>query len=85
MPASSSLYNQFGTAVPKRAAQPGDVICFKGRNMYASGIGHVGIITEANPKEIYFIHASVNKGITVDKLSSEYYRNRLVQIRRVLR
>jgi cell wall-associated NlpC family hydrolase len=85
MPASSSLYNQFGTAVPKRAAQPGDVICFKGRNMYASSIGHVGIITEANAKEIYFIHASVNKGITVDKLSSEYYRNRLVQIRRVLR
>jgi cell wall-associated NlpC family hydrolase len=85
MPASSSLYNNFGTAVSKRAARPGDVICFKGRNIHSPAIGHVGIITEAGPKEIYFIHASVNKGITVDKLSSEYYRNRLVQIRRVLR
>jgi cell wall-associated NlpC family hydrolase len=84
MPASSCNYQSFGKSVSRKAARPGDVICFKGRNIGSKTIGHVGIITEVNPKEIHFIHASVNKGITFDRLSSEYYRNRFLQIRRIL-
>lgn len=83
-PASSSLYKQFGQKVSKSACRPGDIICFNGRSIHASVIGHVGIIVESNPSDIYFIHASVNKGITYDRLSSSYYKPRFVQIRRIL-
>lgn len=83
-PASSSLFRHYGQKVSKAACRPGDVICFKGRNIHAAVIGHVGIIVESNPEDIYFIHASVNKGITYDRLSSSYYKPRFVQIRRVL-
>jgi cell wall-associated NlpC family hydrolase len=83
-PASSSLFRTYGSKVSRSACRPGDIICFKGRNQHSANIGHVGIIVEANPSDIHFIHASVNKGITYDRLSSAYYKPRFVQIRRVL-
>jgi cell wall-associated NlpC family hydrolase len=83
-PASSSLFRTYGSKVSRSGCRPGDIICFKGRNVHAASIGHVGIVVEANPADIHFIHASVNKGITHDRLSSAYYKPRFVQIRRVL-
>lgn len=84
MPASSSGYTNFGKKVSRKHARPGDVICFTGYSKKKRVIGHVGIITEVTPTEIYFIHASVSNGIRYDKLSSEYYRTRYIGIRRVL-
>jgi len=83
-PASSSLFRNYGSRVSRNACRPGDIICFKGRNINSGAIGHVGIVVEANATDVHFIHASVNKGITFDRLSSAYYRPRFVQIRRVL-
>lgn len=84
MPSSSSNYNHFGRGVSKKACRPGDVICFNGRKARSGRIGHVGIITEIKDNEIYFIHASVQRGVTLSKVSEAYYKPRFVTIKRIL-
>lgn len=84
MPSSSSNYSRFGRSVSKKACRPGDVICFNGRNANSGRIGHVGIITEIKDGEIYFIHASVQRGVTLSKVSEAYYKPRFVTIKRIL-
>lgn len=85
MPASSSDYVNFGQAVSKDSAKPGDIIVFKGYNAGGTGPGHVGMITEITANEIYFIHSANRGGIRYDKLSQKYYKDRFLFIRRVLR
>lgn len=82
-PSATTYYNH-GVKVHPAAARPGDVICFTGSNSRNRSIGHVGIITEVTPTEIYFIHASVHHGIRYEALSSAYYKMRFLQIRRIL-
>lgn len=81
-PASSSLFHNAGVHVPIAHARPGDVICFKGHSLSRRVMGHVGIITEVTPTEIYFIHSATSGGIRYDVLSSQYYRVRFMDIRR---
>lgn len=81
-PASSSLFHNAGIHVSLAHARPGDVICFKGHNSSRRVMGHVGIITEVTPTEIYFIHSASSGGIRYDVLSAPYYRIRFMDIRR---
>ncbi|MBM3920593.1 MAG: NlpC/P60 family protein [Sphingomonadales bacterium] len=81
---SATHYFNHGIKVHPSSARPGDIICFTGSNSRSRSIGHVGIITEVTPTDIYFIHASVNRGICFDAVSSHYYKQRFLQIRRVL-
>lgn len=80
----ATLYCKHGTGVSRDSARPGDVICFTGSNAYNRSIGHVGIITEVTPTEIYFIHSALNGGVRYDALGSAYYKARFLQIRRIL-
>ncbi|PHX91601.1 MAG: glycoside hydrolase [Flavobacteriales bacterium] len=80
-PSSSLFYNQ-GVHVNKSQARPGDIICFTGYNANRRIMGHVGIITEVSPTEIFFIHSAVKGGIKIDAVSSTYYRLRFMDIRR---
>jgi cell wall-associated NlpC family hydrolase len=84
LPPMATTYYQHGIPVTKEMARPGDVICFTGSNAYNRSIGHVGIITEVTPTEIYFIHSALNGGIRYDALSQAYYKQRFLQIRRIL-
>ncbi|MFZ9631929.1 MAG: NlpC/P60 family protein, partial [Bacteroidia bacterium] len=63
-------------------ARPGDVICFKGHSTSRRVMGHVGIITEVTPNEVYFIHSASSSGIRYDVLSAPYYKLRFMDIRR---
>lgn len=81
-PASSSLFHNAGIHIPISYARPGDVICFKGHSTSRRIMGHVGIITEVTPNEIYFIHSASSGGIRYDVLSAQYYRVRFMDIRR---
>ncbi|MFM8996037.1 MAG: NlpC/P60 family protein [Bacteroidota bacterium] len=76
------LFHNAGVHVPLAHARPGDVICFKGHSLSRRVMGHVGIITEVTPTEIYFIHSATSGGIRYDVLSSQYYRLRFMDIRR---
>jgi cell wall-associated NlpC family hydrolase len=81
---SATYYYNHGIKVHPTSARPGDIICFTGSNSRNRNIGHVGIITEVTPTDIYFIHASVSKGIRYESMNSAYYKARFLQIRRVL-
>jgi cell wall-associated NlpC family hydrolase len=80
----ATVYYKHGISVNKADARPGDVICFTGSNAYNRTIGHVGIISEVTPTEIYFIHSALNGGIRYDSLSLGYYKTRFMGIRRIL-
>jgi murein DD-endopeptidase / murein LD-carboxypeptidase len=83
-PASSSAIKTVGKEVKKDDARPGDIIYFTGRNAKTKKPGHVGIITEVKDGVIYFIHASVNLGISYSNHTTTYYSKRFLGIRRVL-
>ncbi len=86
--ASASQYLQ-GDKVSVEDAKKGDLIFFKGSNAKSKGVGHVGIICEANPDgkntTLRFIHASISNGITIDNYpETEYYRIRFIGIKRII-
>lgn len=83
-PASSSAIKTVGKEVKKSEVRPGDVIYFTGRNSKTKRPGHVGIVTEIKDGVIYFIHASVNKGISYATSEDVYYKKRFLGIRRVI-
>lgn len=85
---SSSQYLQ-GAKSSLPDAKKGDLIFFKGSNAKSKGVGHVGIIYEVNPDgkntTLRFIHASINKGITIDNYpESDYYRIRFIGVKHII-
>ena len=64
---------------------PGDILLFSGRGG-GSTVGHVAIAIDTDPATgvVTFIHASVSKGITIDKTSGAYYAKRYLGARRIV-
>ncbi|GAB4046342.1 hypothetical protein GCM10028810_24840 [Spirosoma litoris] len=83
LPHSSAAQGGVGEAVEKDAAQPGDLILFKGHSSGGSRIGHVGLITEVIGDQIKFIHSAWNGGVRYDYLNASYYQRRFMGVRRV--
>ncbi|MBX7227422.1 MAG: C40 family peptidase [Chitinophagales bacterium] len=82
-PVRAMDYAHFGEKVSKDCVQPGDVICFKGRSLSSSYIGHVGIVTAVDGDEITFINAASSKGISYAKTTNQYWAPRVVGFRRI--
>ena len=92
------VFNHFGIAVPRssrdftdvektvnlRKSKPGDLILFTGTDSTIREIGHMGIITENNGRDISFIHSTSGKayGVTVTPLN-KYYQGRFVKAIRI--
>ncbi|GAB4015957.1 hypothetical protein GCM10028808_42850 [Spirosoma migulaei] len=83
LPHSSAAQGNVGEAVDKEAAQPGDLILFKGHSAGGNRIGHVGLITEVIGDQVKFIHSAWNGGVRYDYLNASYYQRRFMGIRRV--
>ncbi|WP_246859493.1 C40 family peptidase [Spirosoma sp. KCTC 42546] len=83
LPHSSAAQGSVGEAVDKEAAQPGDLILFKGHSAGGNRIGHVGLITEVIGDQVKFIHSAWNGGVRYDYLNASYYQRRFMGIRRV--
>lgn len=85
--ASSSGQYQQGSKVKLKNTQIGDLIFFNGSQAGGSTVGHVGIIcgVSENGDTVNFIHASVQKGVTIDLYPGyDYYNKRFVGCKRVL-
>lgn len=65
-------------------AKPGDVIVFKGRNSKSNTPGHVGLVHHWENDTLYFVHSSVQKGVTIDHIHDPYYSRRFLQVRNVI-
>jgi cell wall-associated NlpC family hydrolase len=66
-----------GKPVMLEAIRPGDLVFFR---LESSRVNHVGIVLD--PRR--FVHASRSRGVVVDQLDNDYFRRRLVEVRRVL-
>lgn len=83
---SAAQYTQ-GDKVKVDDAQKGDLIFFKGSNASSKSVGHVGIITQTNEKRdtVWFIHASVQSGVTIDSYPGyAYYNTRFIGCRQII-
>jgi cell wall-associated NlpC family hydrolase len=78
--ASSRAQFQQGVNVSSAEAEPGDLVFFRGDGK----VSHVGIVTGEEDGKTYFIHASASRGVVIDCLEDDYFRQRLAGIRRIL-
>lgn len=82
IPRTSAAQSNYGKKVKRKNAQKGDLIFFStnGRGT----INHVGMITEVDGDEIFFIHSSVSRGVIISSVNEAYYAKRFKKIMRVL-
>lgn len=75
---------EFGKTVKLSELQPGDLMFFKGSNINASGVGHVGMVVEVVNGQIKFIHSSTSRGVIIDSFNgSRYYVPRYIKAKRL--
>ena len=83
----ASSRDQFkqGDEIKINKLRAGDLVFFTGRNS-KGGVGHVGIVTEAdNEKGTFkFIHAATSGGIRIDS-NKGYYEGRYLGARRIIK
>lgn len=84
LPRTSGEIANATQTIPLNEAQVGDFIFFKGRNLNQDRIGHMALIIENCNGELQMLHASVSKGITIDKYPDiYYYSKRFVKVGRL--
>lgn len=84
IPRTSSQQCRTGKKVNIEDLRPGDLVFFatgKSRRK----VTHAGLVTEVNNKRITFIHASTKAGVVESNLKSNYYMERFVNARRLLK
>lgn len=96
---TSYIYLQFGITLGRssrdqfldgdaitdtRGLMPGDLVFFSGTRA-SDRIGHVGIVTEADPETgcFRFIHAAMT-GIQIDRSDADFYQKRYIGARRIV-
>jgi len=82
MPADQCL---MGEDIRKEDVRKGDMIFFKGRNIYSNWIGHVGLAIEPDSDGVArFIHAeNPRTGVRIDRLDHMYYGPRFIRATRL--
>lgn len=80
LPRVSSDQATIGTKVAKTDLTAGDLVFFDTSGGNNSAISHVGIYIGDGK----FAHASLSRGVVVDKIDSSYYKPRYVTARRIL-
>jgi LysM repeat protein len=80
---SAEQAQQFDT-VGRTHLKTGDLVYFSGRHR-SKHVGHVGIVVEAKEDGNFeFIHASVQKGVTISSSTEPYYSKRFIKANRVI-
>ena len=83
LPRSSRDMARKGVEISLTNTQEGDLLFFKTRNK-RNEINHVGLVVTSNNGNIEFIHATLSAGVTVSKLSENYWNSAFVEARRIL-
>lgn len=85
LPYSSKGYGEYGREIELSEVMPGDFALFRGRSSSSTGIGHVALVVDVDENgQVFIIHATIHKGITIDNMSNQdYYTTRYLQVRRM--
>ena len=84
LPRSSSSMAKVGESVEKGSLKPGDLVFFKGRGR-RSGVGHVGMVVQANDSSVLMVHSSTSRGVVVEDITkSAYFKKRFIKAKRVM-
>lgn len=77
LPRTSASLAKYGRKQNKTALAPGDLVFFsaKGRG----GIDHVGMVTQVAQEKVEFIHATVSRGVRLDRLDVGYWKDRYIK------
>ncbi|RIY07624.1 NlpC/P60 family protein [Hymenobacter rubripertinctus] len=78
IPRSSNEQAVWGAPIRAQDLQPGDLVFF-GASPGSSTITHVGMVTEASPESVQFIHSSSSLGVIENALESDYYLSRFIR------
>lgn len=78
IPRSSNEQALWGDPVRPQDLRAGDLVFF-GASPGSSTITHVGLVTEASPESVQFIHSSSSQGVVESSLESDYYLSRFIK------
>ena len=78
IPRSSNEQAVWGIPVKPQDLQAGDLVFF-GASPGSGTITHVGLVTEASPESVQFIHSSSSLGVVENSLESDYYLSRFIK------
>ena len=84
LPGCAQTIAHCGKYIKKSELKKGDILFFKSRNIRNPRIGHLATVSEIKNGEVFFIHASV-KGIRITSLNSNYYKQRYITARRIVK
>ena len=73
-----------GKPVPAGQARKGDLVFFRGSNWQHPGVGHVGLVISNPGERLTFIHASCNRGISIENIDAVYYKHRFLKVCRIV-
>lgn len=83
LPRRSKDMARKGEKISLSNTQEGDLLFFKTSNR-RNEINHVGLVVMSDDGNIEFIHATLSAGVTVSKLSENYWNSSFVEARRIL-
>lgn len=78
IPRSSNEQALWGNPVKPQDLKAGDLLFF-GASPGSSTITHVGLVTEATPEGVQFIHSSSSSGVIENSLETDYYLSRFIK------
>lgn len=83
LPRSSKAMSKIGKKTKRKKAKVGDLVFFKTPGK-GRGINHVGLVVNADGRDIKFIHSTSSRGVIVTSLNEKYWKKSFKFVKRVL-
>lgn len=82
LPRTSRGMSKLGQRLNLKDVQKGDLLFFE-TDKKKRVINHVGLVVEAAPAAILFIHSTTSRGVIISSLNENYWKDNFVMARRV--
>ncbi|MGB0949005.1 MAG: C40 family peptidase [Marinirhabdus sp.] len=83
LPRASRDMAKKGTPVNLNEVSVGDLLFFR-TSKARKNINHVGLVVEASPGQIKFIHSTNSRGVIISSLGEKYWNDAFAESRRIL-